>query len=116
MHRFQHPRQASPTDVQTVPAAEPPLRAELHIPYTASGAGQTGEFIREWADVLADGRVQDGRQVQLLLLNESLRLGAGLAEVHFLFLASDDVGQMHRGRIGTTLAFHAATVLAAVLA
>jgi hypothetical protein len=41
-----------------------------------------------------------------LLFDEFLRFRAGLAEVHFLFLAVDHLGQMDGRRAGTALALH----------
>ena len=61
-------------------------------------------------EVLADQAVQDGGQVQLLLLDQLLGFGAGLAEVHLLLDVVHDVGQMHGGRLGTELTLHAVTL------
>ena len=68
-----------------VRAAEPALGLELHILYTARGAGQPRQFIRQLADVLADDRLQDRGQVQFLLLEDFLLLGAFLAQMDSFF-------------------------------
>ncbi len=38
---------------------EPALGTKLHILYTARGAGQSREFVRELAEVLADQGLED---------------------------------------------------------
>ena len=45
------------------------------------------------------------------LFDQLLCLGALLAEVQLFLLLLDDVGQMHCGRIGAELAFHAAFLI-----
>ena len=57
--------------------------------------------------MLADQLVKDRRQVQLVLLEELMRLGTALTQVQFFLLVVLDVGQMHRGRVGAELALHA---------
>jgi len=71
------------------------------------GAGQPGQFVRELADVLADQRLEDGGQVQLLLLDQLLLFGARLAQVdNFLLTTLLDGGYVDRGRVGAGLTFH----------
>src|SRR5207253_2189041 len=67
---------------------EPALGLELHILYTTGRAGQSTQFIRRLADVLADHRLQDRRQVQLLVLalDKLLFLSTILTQVQFFFL------------------------------
>src|SRR5439155_11768239 len=75
--------------------------------YAAFGAGQAGQFVGQRADVLADERLQDGRQVQLLLLDQLLLLGARLAQVHdALLTALLDGRYVDRGRVGAGLTLH----------
>ena len=52
--------------------------------------------------------LQDGGQVQLLLLDQLLLLGAVLAQVQLLLLPVDDVRQVDGGRVGAGLTLHAA--------
>src|ERR1017187_6522171 len=87
-------------------AATAARRLELHILYTARGAGQSRQLVRRPADVLADHRLQDRGQVQVLLLEQFLLLGALRAEVLDLLLAVDDLGHMHRCRFSTQVAYH----------
>src|ERR1051325_11815413 len=89
-------------------AAAPSRRLELHVLYAARGACQSRQLISLSADVLADHRLQDRRQVQLLLFEQLQFLGAVLAEVLLLLLAVDDLGKMHRRGLiaGWRLTFH----------
>src|SRR5271154_5739581 len=103
--------QADAKGVVIVRAAEPALSAKLHILYAARRAGQSRQLVRLSADVLADQRLQDGREVQFMLLDKLLRLGATVAEVQFFLLPLVDVGQVDRGRVGAELTLHAAFLL-----
>jgi len=95
-------------DFVIVRASEPALRAKLHILYTASRAGQPCQFVGKLSDVMADERLQDRGEIQLLLFDEVLMFGTSLTQMHFLFLTGHDVGQMNRGWTGAALAFHGA--------
>ena len=82
---------ADAKDLVVVRTAEPALGPELHVLYPAGGAGQSRQLVGQRADVLADQGLQDGRQVQLLMLDQLLLLGTRLAQMEFLLLAVDDV-------------------------
>ena len=48
--------------------AQPALSAKLHILYPARRTGQSRQLIGLRAEMLADQVLQDGRQIQLLLV------------------------------------------------
>src|SRR5262249_23028289 len=106
MDPLQQRLQADAEDIVIVRAAEPSLGAELHVLYTTGRAGQSSQFVGERSDVLADERLQDGGQIQFLLLDDLLLLRALLAQVHLPLLALDDVREMDRRGIGTEMALH----------
>jgi hypothetical protein len=57
--------------------------------------------------VLANERLQNGRQVQFLLLDQLLLFRAALAQVQDFFLpVLFDCRYVNRGRVGTRLTFH----------
>jgi hypothetical protein len=91
-----------------VRTAEAALSAEFHVLYSASRTGQAGQLIGLRAEMLANQVLQDGRQIQLLFIEQMLLLGAALAQVQLFLVRIDNVGQMHRGRVGAELALHAA--------
>src|SRR6516165_10207801 len=108
MDALQKRLQTSAEDFVIVRAAKPALGSKLHVFDAARRTGQTGELIRERPNVLAYERLQDGRQIQLLLLDKLLLFGTSLTQVQLLLGALDDVGQVHRGRVVAALTFHAA--------
>jgi len=57
---------------------------------------------------MADERLQDRGEIQLLLFDEVLMFGTSLTQMHFLLLTGHYVGQMNRGWAGAALAFHVA--------
>src|SRR5262249_14748944 len=66
------------------------------------------QLLSQLAHVLADQRLENGRQVEFFLFDQLLLLGAALAEVYLLLLAIiGNFRQMHCRRVGTFLAFHA---------
>ncbi len=67
--------QPFPEDRVIVRTAQPTLGPELHVLDAARRAGQPGQVVGLLAQVLADQGLQDGRQVQVLLLEELLVLG-----------------------------------------
>lgn len=89
-----------------VGAPAPPRGLELHILYPARGAGQSREFVRLPADVLADDRLQNRGQVQLLLLEQLLLFCAFLAEMPFPLFAVHEIGQVNRRWLSARLAIH----------
>ena len=58
------------------------------------------------ADVLAQHRLEQSGEIDFILLEPLLLLGAVLAQVHFLLLTVDDVGQVHGGRLAARLTLH----------
>ena len=103
MNPLQERFEPDPEGLVIVGASQPAFRTKLHILYAANGTGQPRQFIRWLADVLADQRLQNCRQVQLLLRDQLLLLGTGLAEVQLLLLTAHDIRQVYRGRVGATL-------------
>jgi hypothetical protein len=99
--------QTGAENVVIVRAAQAALGPKFHVLDAAGRANEARQFIGHLADVLSDKRVQNGRQVQFLVLKRLFLFRALLAQVPFGFLAVDDAGEMNRGHVGTRLALHA---------
>src|SRR5581483_8524716 len=103
---FEQRQQRAAKDLVILRTTEPALRLEFHVLYAACGAGQSRQLVTLLADVLAQDRLQDAREIHFLVLDELLLLRTTLAQVRLFFLAIDEVRQVHRGRIVAELAFH----------
>src|SRR5437016_3053599 len=81
MNAFQQGEQRGAKNLVIMRTAAPSRRFELHILYPARGAGQSRQFICRGTDLLAEHRLHDGVDVELLLLEQLLLLGALVAKV-----------------------------------
>src|SRR5207244_498738 len=91
-----------------VRTAQPAFRLELHVLYAARRAGQSRQLVGELADVLTQDRLQQSGEVDFILLEPLLLLGALLAEVQLALVTVDDVGQVYARRLVARMALHAA--------
>src|SRR5205823_4581459 len=94
---FQERLESDPEGLVIMRTPQSAFRPKLHVFYAADRTRQARQFIRRLADVLADQRLENAGQIQLLLLEALLLLRARLAQVEFLFVAVDDVGQVNGG-------------------
>src|SRR5262249_21864596 len=89
-------------------AAQAPFLPELHEADAAMRAAQLGELLRLRAQLRAQHVVHDRVNIQFRFdrSHDLLLLGAGGAQVHFLFLQARKRGQVNRRRIRAGLALH----------
>jgi len=93
--------------VVIVRATQSSLGPEIHVLNAAGRAGKARQLVGHRADMLADDRVQNSRQIEFLILDGLFLFGALLAQVAFGFLTVDDAGEMNGGQVGTRLTLHA---------
>jgi hypothetical protein len=94
MNPLQQRFQTDPEYIVVMGTTEPTLSSEFHVLDPARRTRQTGQLIGLRTEVLADQVLQDGRQVQVLLVDQLLGFGARLTQVDLTLLVVHNIGQV----------------------